>query len=227
MRTGFGVGVVVMLCIGAQAAPRKQATRRTGPFAAYLDPNAPLDPPRPKVESGPRWLSVVFLFDRAASGDAVATAPEALLGGLEDGDLAALMAFDRDARIVLRADTVEKMRKRIPKALATLAWSPESDLGKGIAAAHEYLEGAPDARVIVAFTEVHVLDEAARSVIATAEQAGITVFLVVPGARGGPPASGTPSPIYSVDPRRSLALLGAALDSLRYRVRPRRPSADR
>lgn len=183
MRAVAGLVLLTVLFGVADAAPKK----RTGTFAAYIDPAAPDDPPQP-WSTFPTWLSVVIVIDRSATTagpklEAAKAAAQKVGDCLLDGDQVAIVAVDLSVRYALRAIYAEN-RTAFKQVLNGVRPTDEgADLAAAIDEARAYLEPAPERKVIVLFTDLEQADERLAPALATARRADIRVKLVaMPGS---------------------------------------------
>ena len=177
MRTRLAliVATVLLLCGLSQGKPRK---KRSGTFAAYIDPAAPEDPPRPK----PKSLSVVLLIDKSGlhhdSWRSEAAVPTLeVLRNLTDNDRVAVLAFSSSVDVVLKPTWASEVA-RIAGAVLSLKPARDSNLTAALDEARWYVSAAPGHKVIVLLTSATKHDEKLDATLAAIRTDKIELIVV-------------------------------------------------
>ena len=175
------MGVLALLGV-VDAAPKKNPKRR-GTFAAYIDPAAPDDPPRPAAPK-PTPLSVVLLIDRSPfhpggllDESAIMSVAYELVEAVLDDDLVGVMACDATVELVMKpvwgADAW-----RVTRAAYRLKAGAGGTLTAGLEEARTYLGPAPGRKVIVFVTDGGRTDANLHTTLDAIRGDGITLVVV-------------------------------------------------
>lgn len=153
--------VALLLCGSSDGAPKKHAAARKGTVAAYIDPHAPPDPPRPAPRK-PERASILFLIDRTMLVDEPYGAWDAAYEvgrQILEEDLVAVMAFDRVAEVVVKPVWPDDYR-RVVRAVDTLKpVRGPSDLASALDKARNYIAPAPGRKLVVLVTNKARFDD--------------------------------------------------------------------
>lgn len=162
--------VALLLCSRSEAAPAKHVPKRKGTFAAYIDPAAPPDPPRPAPRK-PERVSIVLLIDQTMTSgqsyESIAwTAGHDLRVGLLGEDLVAVMAFESRAKVVVKPVWPDDYDRVIRAIEGLEPVRGPSDLAGALDEARSYIAPAPGRKLIVLVTNKARLDDKLEAALA-------------------------------------------------------------
>ena len=213
MRAAVVVGLVALLCGVADAKPKK----RKSTFAAYIDPAAAEDPRLPWPQN-PEWLAVAVLIDRSADShqlDAAKAATRLVVDGLDDWDMAALVAFDTELDTLVSPRHLIKQRKAFKQALASIKPGRDHDLASVLDEMPEYMTTSPDRKLIVLFADVSNLDDKVAASLRAIHEAYITLVIVeLPNADRAQLADKAGGKVHILDGDPSSAWSTTSLENL-------------
>ena len=156
MRAAVVVGIVALVCGTVDARPKKRRV-----FAAYIDPAAPIEPPRAAPNTEP--LAILFVVQRPSFPDADVWPWHAASRALElrdaaiDEDLVGVMAFDKTVDKVLKPVRGSELWD-VYGAVRELQTSGGGDLANALTEARAYINEASMRKVIVLIAKETWLD---------------------------------------------------------------------
>jgi hypothetical protein len=163
MRGAIMLVLVALLGGLADAAPTKRPKRK-GTFAAYIDPAAPADPPRPQPPK-PNPLSVVVLIDTSRipfDFDTYRWDLHYLMSdvtrALTEDDLIAVMTFDASVELAMKP-VWGNDRKPLERAVSSIKEGSGRNLEEALEQARAYIGPAPGRKLIVLVTQGATGDE--------------------------------------------------------------------